>query len=189
MISTVNLASSVPNWENFPLTQPPKLQQLYQMQTHLDAVKLALDALITLDQEMMQQATLALEINDDLINEIGTLSNPTEDNDFEPLPIEQMRSLILIICYLARQHQDLIRRAVTLLEQMIAQGTDPTQTTLLGNYFQKFNKFYQSETAEAQPPSMAHPTQLASKLLIDLFFYSTDHGHHRLWLTLLDYTR
>ncbi|MEM8778892.1 MAG: DUF3038 domain-containing protein [Cyanobacteria bacterium P01_G01_bin.49] len=192
MTSTANLTSSVPNWKNSPLTHTPTPEQLNQIQTHLDLVLLAIESLITIDTDKVQQAALDLEISTGSIEGVTLWSNrgiEETKNVSDPLTIDQMRSLILIICHLAQQHQELIRRAVTFLEQMTAQHKDPVKTTLLGNYFQRFNDFYQSGNFEDQPLPTAQHTKLASKLLIDLLFYSANSGHHRFWLALLNYTR
>ena len=190
MPPVASMSHSVPSWGDTPLTQPPTPQQLYQMQTHLDLVLLASESLISIDADAVLQATLDLEINTALAEKIKFWSNrntTARENPLETFSVEQTRSLILIICYIAQQHQELIRRAVTLLEQMTAQNKDPAQTTLLGNYFAKFQDYY-SKQPDTQQQSSTHLVKLASKLLIDLLFYSADHGYSRLWLALLDYT-
>ena len=184
------MSHSVPSWEDTPLTKPPTPQQLEQMQTHLDLVLLASESLIAIDGDMVLQATLDLEINTALSEKIILWSNRNitpRENPLETFSVEQTRSLILIICYIAQQHQELIRRAVTLLEQMTAQNRDPAQTTLLGNYFANFQNYY-SKQPDPLPLSSTDLVTLASKRLVDLLFYSADQGHSRLWLALLDYS-
>ncbi|MGK7939488.1 MAG: DUF3038 domain-containing protein [Crocosphaera sp.] len=190
MSPVTSMSQSVPSWGDTPLTKPPTPQQLYQMQTHLDLVLLASESLIAIDAEMVLQATLDLEINTALSEKITLWSNrntTVRENPLENFSVEQTRSLILIICYIAQQHQELIRRAVTLLEQMTEQNRDPAQTTLLGNYFANFQDYY-TKQSDTLPPSSADLVKLASKRLIDLLFYSADQGHSRLWLALLDYS-
>ncbi|WP_107670159.1 DUF3038 domain-containing protein [Cyanothece sp. BG0011] len=183
------MSQSVPTWGDTPLTNPPTPQQLYQMQTHLDLVLLASECLISIDADMLLQAALDLDVNTTLVENVALWSNrdtTTPDNPLNSLTIEQMRSLILIICYINQQHQELIRRAVTLLEQLTAQNKDPAKTTLLGNYLENFQRFY---SKEANHPNLSpsQQMQLASKLLIDLLFYSEESSYDRLWLALLDY--
>ncbi|MDJ0660977.1 MAG: DUF3038 domain-containing protein [Crocosphaera sp.] len=183
------MSQSVPTWGDTPLTNPPSPQQLYQMQTHLDLVLLATECLIPIDADMLLQAALDLDIKTTLVENVQLWSNrdkTTVNNPINSFNVEQLRSLILIICYISQQHQELIRRAVTLLEQMTAQNKDPAQTTLLGNYLENFKEFYSTRT-DPLPLSPNQKVQLASKLLIDLLFYSGDNGYDRLWLTLLDY--
>ncbi|MGK7881724.1 MAG: DUF3038 domain-containing protein [Crocosphaera sp.] len=183
------MSQSVSNWGDTPLTNPPTPQQLYQMQTHLDLVLLASECLIPIDADMLLQTALDLDISTTLVDKIQLWSNrdATEtDHSLENFTLEQLRSLILIICYINQQYQELIRRAVTLLEQMTTQDKDPEQTTLLGNYLEKFRHFY-GKKPEQLNLSSEQQVQLASKLLIDLLFYSGDNGYDRLWLALLDY--
>ena len=100
--------------------------------------------------------------------------------------MEEARSLVVVICHLARRYQELLRRAVTLMEQMQEQGKDPALTALLGEYLNNFQAVYspyrlavgQSVWKELQP--------FAFKLLIDLLFYSATNGHRRLWLVLVE---
>ncbi|MEA5537190.1 DUF3038 domain-containing protein [Crocosphaera sp. XPORK-15E] len=191
MTSTVNLPSSVPNWENLPLTNTPTPQQLALIQTHIDLMLLALESLIPIDQDMLLQAALDLEINSTLTETVTLWSNRADNGEeilLTTLSVEQTRSLILIICYIAGKYQELIRRAVTLLEQMTAQNKDPAKVTLLGNYLQKFHEFYQIAMIATKLIELPQPKKLASKLLVDLLFYSVENGHRRLWLALLDYT-
>jgi len=91
----------------------------------------------------------------------------------------------LITCYLAKQHQELIRRAVALLEQMAESHREPHQAALLGDYIDAFNNTYQErmEEDDTSTDAIAH---LGLKLLIDLLFYSSPGGHRRLWLALID---
>ncbi|MGK7954729.1 MAG: DUF3038 domain-containing protein [Crocosphaera sp.] len=183
------MSISVPTWGDTPLTNPPTPEQLYQMQNHLDLVLLASECLISIDADMLLQAALDLDINTTLVENVQLWSNrdkTTSDNPIYSLNVEQLRSLILIICYINQQHQELIRRAVTLLEQMTAQNKDPAQTTLLGNYLENFKDFSAKSSNHWQHSSDS-PVKLASKLLIDLLFYSGDNGYDRLWLALLDY--
>ncbi len=184
------MSQSVPAWGDVPLTNPPTPQQLNQMQTHLDLVLLASECLILIDTDMLLQAAIDLDVNTTLVENVQLWSNrdtTQTDNPLDSFTIEQMRSLILIICYLNQQHEELIRRAVTLLEQMTAQNKDPAQTTLLGNYLENFQGFY-SKSENTVQLSPYQQMQLAYKLLTDLLFYSGDNGYDRLWLTLLDYT-
>jgi hypothetical protein len=102
------------------------------------------------------------------------------------LDIEEARSLVLIVCYLAKQHQELIRRAVGLLEQMAESNREPHQAALLGDYIDAFCNTYQERMEEDEQISTDLLNNLALKLLVDLLFYSAPGGHRRLWLALID---
>ncbi|MHC5725706.1 MAG: DUF3038 domain-containing protein, partial [Nostoc sp.] len=102
------------------------------------------------------------------------------------LDIKEARSLVLITCYLAKQHQELIRRAVGLLEQMAENNREPHQAALLGDYIDAFCNTYQERMEEDEQISTDLLTNLALKLLVDLLFYSAAGGHRRLWLALID---
>jgi hypothetical protein len=102
------------------------------------------------------------------------------------LDVEEARALVLITCYLAKQHQELIRRAVGLLEQMAEDNREPHQAALLGDYIDAFCNTYQDRMEEDATISTDELTHLALKMLIDLLFYSGPGGHRRLWLALID---
>ncbi|HEY9659009.1 MAG TPA: DUF3038 domain-containing protein, partial [Allocoleopsis sp.] len=102
------------------------------------------------------------------------------------LDVEEARALVLIICHLAKQQQELIRRAVALLEQLTEQNREPHQAALLGDYLDKFSNTYQERMEEGETVPSEQLTHLALKLLIDLLFYSAPNGSRRLWLALLD---
>ncbi|MER3478283.1 MAG: hypothetical protein C4287_19745, partial [Leptolyngbya sp. ERB_1_2] len=102
------------------------------------------------------------------------------------LDVDEARALTLIICHLAKQQNELIRRAVALLEQLTEQNREPHQAALLGNYLDTFHNTYQERMEQGEMASTDALTHLALKLLIDLLFYGSPQGVRRLWLTLLD---
>ena len=93
----------------------------------------------------------------------------------------------MIICYLAKQEQELLRRAVSLLEQITSQNKPPHQTALLGDYLDKFINLYQERMATQQEITPDKLSNLALKLLIDLLFYSGNNGHRLLWLAIFNH--
>ena len=102
------------------------------------------------------------------------------------LDVEEAQSLVLIICYVAKQHQELIPRGVSLLEQMAATNREPHHAALLGDYIDAFCNTYQQRMEEDGKISTDELTNLALKLLIDLLFYSSPNGYRRLCLALID---
>lgn len=93
-----------------------------------------------------------------------------------PLSAPELAFGVRVLVHLCQQHQELIRRAVSLIEQITQEGKDPWQVTLLKDYSQRLADY-----------SSLHPTAVASnqwwgKILFDLLFYSSPHGQQRLWL-------
>lgn len=191
----VKTPSSVPHWEDLTVTQVPDAQQLDNIKTHLDLILMALEALAGIGSEAMLNAAQTLHLEDIMGDRIGLWrlrqSNPLRKSSGgrKKLDVEEARSLVLIICYLANQQQELIRRAVTLLEQLTDQDKPPHRTALLGDYLDKFSNTYQERMEDGDRISTEQLSQLAFKLLIDLLFYSALNGHRRLWLALLDHAR
>lgn len=184
-----------PKWEDLPLAQAPDAEQLDNIKAHLDLVLLALEALAGIGSEAILQAAQELNLESVIADRVGLWrlrqSNPLRKSSGgrKKLDVEEARSLVLIICYLAKQHQELIRRAVSLLEQMTEQNKQPHRTALLGDYLDTFSNTYQERMEEGDNGSPKILYQLAFKLLIDLLFYSAANGHRRLWLALMDRAR
>lgn len=193
MFPTVKTPPSASNGENLPLAKAPNPQQLDNIKAHLDLILLALEALANIGSEAMLEAAQALNLAPTIGDRVALWrlrqSNPwrRSSGGRKKLDVEEARSLVLIICYLARQHQELIRRAVTLLEQMAAQNRDPHRTSLLGDYLDNFTNTYQERMQDGTATSPEHLSQLAFKLLVDLLFYSARNGDRRLWLALLSH--
>jgi hypothetical protein len=187
-----------------PLSTPPNLlslddqpdpDQLDNIKAQLDLVLLALEALAGIGSEAMLQAATELNLDAIVADRVGLWrlrqSSPLRKGQGgrKKLDIEEARALVLVSCHLAKQHHELIRRAVGLLEQMTEQNREPHQTALLGDYLDNFNNTYQERMESGEEVAPQALTHLAIKLLIDLLFYSSPQGARRLWLALLDRAR
>lgn len=174
-----------------PLRQPDP-SQLDNIKAQLDLVLLALEALVGIGSEAMLQAATELNLESMVADRVALWrlrqSSPLRKGQGgrKKLDVEEARALVLISCHLAKHDQELIRRAVALLEQMAEQNREPHQTALLGDYLDRFNNLYQERMDDGDNVSPQILTQLALKLLIDLLFYSAPNGPRRLWLALLD---
>jgi hypothetical protein len=190
-----NKTAPTVNWEDLPLAKAPEPQQLDNIKTHLDLILLALEALAKISSDGILQAAQELNLDTVVADRVGLWrlrqSNPLRKSSGgrKKLDVEEARSLVMIICHIAKKNQELIRRAVTLLEQMTAQKKEPHRTALLGDYLDSFTNIYQERMGDGENLSSEGLTHLGFKLLIDLLFYSATNGHRRLWLALLDYAR
>ncbi|HIK03698.1 MAG TPA: DUF3038 domain-containing protein [Trichormus sp. M33_DOE_039] len=186
--------SATPNsqWEDLTKLPHPNVVQWENIKTQLDLVLMALETLTGIGSEAMLSAAIDLNLESRVPDRVALWrlrqSNPIRKGQGgrKKLDVEEARSLVLIICYLAKQHQELIRRAVGLLEQMAAKNREPHQVALLGDYIDAFCNVYQERMEEDEQISTDLLTNLALKLLIDLLFYSAPGGHRRLWLALID---
>lgn len=181
----------IDRWVNEPLSKFSITEKLSYIHVYLDIVLLASESLIPITTETIFRSSLDLGINTYLSKEIKLWSNQDikESRDFlKGCTARQTRLSIILICYVIGQHQELIRRAVTLLEQMTEQNKDPKESKLLGKYFSNFNYYYNCKMKGTKKLSIEEEFQFASKLLLDLLFYSSDNGYIRLWLTSLNYS-
>lgn len=170
---------------------PPDPTQLDNIKAQLDLVLLALEALTGIGSEAVIQAAADLDLQN-LVGDRVSLWRLRQSNPLrrgtggrKKLDIEEARSLVMISCHLAQQHQQTIRQGIVLLEELTAAHRQPHQAPLLGDYLDRFTNIYQDRMAEDTLTSAAL-TDLALKLLIDLLFYSNAQGPRRLWMALLD---
>lgn len=191
----VNKQPSVTRWQELHRLRIPSVNQLDDIKAHLDIVILALESIANISSEAMLAAAKELNLESVLADRVALWrlrqSNPLRKSSGgrKKLDVEEARSLVLIICYLAGQNQELLRRAVTLLEQVSQQQQKPHQTALLGDYLDKFINIYQERMATSAKITPEILADLALKLLIDLLFYSGKNGHRLLWLAILDRTQ
>ncbi|MBD2314813.1 DUF3038 domain-containing protein [Desertifilum sp. FACHB-1129] len=173
-------------------SQTPNPEQLDNIKAQLDLVLLALEALAGIGSEAMLQAAAQLNLEAQVADRVSLWrlrqSSPLRKGSGgrKKLDVEEARSLVLISCHLAKQYQELIRRAVALLEQLTEQNRPPHQAALLGDYLDRFSNTYQERMQDGDRTHPDRLTHLALKLLIDLLFYSGPGGPRRLWLALLD---
>ncbi|MGV0026496.1 DUF3038 domain-containing protein [Phormidesmis priestleyi] len=192
MTSTVKPASPAPHWEDLPLTSQPDPDQLDNIKAQLDLILLALEAIAGISSEAMLQAATDLNLESMIADRVSLWrlrqSSPLRKGQGgrKKLDVEEARALSLISCHLAKQHNELIRRAVALLEQLSEQNREPHEASLLGNYLDAFHNTYQERMEDGETVPTKTLTHLALKLLIDLLFYGSPNGVRRLWMTLLE---
>jgi Protein of unknown function (DUF3038) len=191
MPSVVKPTTASPSPDQLTFATPPDPAQLDNIKAQLDLVLLALEALAGIGSEAMLQAAAELNLTDVVADRVALWrlrqSSPLrKGHGRKRLEVEEARSLVLIICHLAKQQHELIRRAVGLLEQLTEQGKEPHHGALLGDYIDAFSNVYEERMDESAQTPPAQLAQLALKLLIDLLFYSAANGHRRLWMALLD---
>ncbi len=167
-------------WQDLQKLKLPNLSQLDNIKPHLDLVLLALEAIASVTAEDVLQAAQELNLNSLVDNH-----HCANAEKRKKLDVEEVRPLVVIICHLAKQHQELIRRGVSLLEQVSDEQTNESDyPALLANYVERFINFSQARSQEQDKLTAQSLSQLALKLLIDLLFYSGDNGHRLLWLAI-----
>jgi signal recognition particle subunit SEC65 len=183
--------SDYSQWQELVNLKAAESGELENIKCHLDLVLLALKAIANISSEEIIQAAQDLQLESAIADRLTlwqlASSNPKDDSrDRKKLEVEEVRSLGLIICHLANQHQELLRRGVNLLEQVTEQNESPHQTTLLGDYLDKFINSYQARIANSQNIPLESLSHLAWKLLTALLFYSGQNGHRLLWVAIFN---
>lgn len=168
------------NWKYSP-------SQLREIDFRLHLVLLALEAIANLDSETIVIAAEELNVVS-IIKDRLTLwesSSYLQHDANRDINTESIRSLILVVCYLANQHQELLRRSICLLEQVWEQDRSPDETTLLNNYKNRFISLYQTRI-DPGCNSDDRLAYLAWKLANALLFYSSENGQSLLANAILD---
>lgn len=130
--------------------------KLVLMKNYLDLLSIAIVALTNLESKSLEKFSKTSQITFN------------EDN---------LADFAQVIANKAQKHQELIRRAISLWENLPEQQKLPSDITLLANYLEQLSRQYTL-------PENQQLEQLGLKLLIDLLFYSTDYGYDRLWFVL-----
>lgn len=164
--------------------------QLSSIKAQLDLVLMAIEALTDIGSEAVLAAARVLQLSDTLSSRVNVWrlrqSSPLRGgNGRRRLDVEEARALVLVVCYLAREHHQKIRQAVAKLEELSAAGEPPHRAAVLGDYLDNFNNMYSDRMVDSEIATETL-TQLSLRLLIDLLFYSSLGGERQLWLALLD---
>lgn len=149
--------------------------------THLDLTLLALQALLNLSNEGVWAAAVELGLEKDLGDRLS-LEQLRQGKG--PVSVSQqqqaMQALCQLICALAQENQETIRRAVALLEQYTQLERPPREAVFLGEYLQRFTQGYLLRSLGTLKLTLVE--SLALKLLVDLLFYSSADGdRHLAW--------
>jgi len=108
------------------------------------------------------------------------LLSQSPNNPFEqPLTSSELFLSVQVLSYLCQQYQELIRRVVSLMEQMTKESKDPWQISLLKDYNQRLEPAHFSHLPHS---IIMESDQWRGKILLDLLFYSSPYGQSRLWL-------
>ena len=191
MYSSVNTTPSVAKWQDLHRLRIPTIEQLDNIKSHLDLVIISLEAISNITSETIVRSATTLNL-DSVTEEraewwrSSQTDRRSEGTEAEKrLDVEEARSLVLIICHLAKQEKELLRRAVGLLEQVTAQNKGPRTTALLEDYLERFIIMHKERIHQPTDTDSDELSRLALKLLVDLLFYSGNNGHRLLWLAVL----
>lgn len=170
------------NWQLLDLQPSPQTDQLGNITHQLYQSVFALEALLEDSTNPWEQVAEHLNLTSILS---GWLKQRNQSSLQSSLNVDEARSLVLIICHLARQNQALIRRGVNLVEQLTQHNQALDQVTLLRDYLLGFSQRYQTYLSSDSHLSTEQITSLALKSLIDLLFYSHPNSPQPFWLALV----
>ncbi|MBJ7898748.1 MAG: DUF3038 domain-containing protein [Cyanobacteria bacterium RI_101] len=141
--------------------------------TYLTSLLLALQSLTDLGPRLWSRALRAQNLDAD------RFPLPLKAEDLQPEGEEAPMAAsawMAVVCYLAQQNRELLRRAVNLLEQRRESGQDPLAAELLGAFYRHYQESDPALTALS--PEAARES--AFKRLVELLFYSGPQGYQHL---------
>jgi hypothetical protein len=170
--------------DDLSLKSQLNLSQLNEITTELDLVMIALAALTQISRVEMTKIAQDLQLDSivlDWLNEwpLGRSTAPKQ------LDVEQIRALVLIANYLAREHQTKVRQNINYWQQTVQLDRLPLQSPSLAEYIGNFITMYQTRLGKEASQSFDTLSDAALTLLIELLFYGSPNGHQRLWGALL----
>ena len=160
--------------------------QIAGINQHLDNLLRALWALTEMDDQAWQAALTRIHPDDKVIpvtvTEGETNKGTATDRQLE---IATIRSFSQVISELAADSQELLCRAVSLIEQCQASEKDPSNIRLLADYLQRLRHLPAPPLVPGHADNAALTPEQSLGLLTELLFYSSQDGPRRLWDVLL----
>jgi hypothetical protein len=178
------MPASNPKLDELLITSQLAPSQLNEIARELDLVAIALVAMTQLDRVALRQVARDLDL-DALVS--GWLENWPSSRDAyrSPIDVQLLRSLAIILHHIAREQHSLLRRNISYWQKTNQYHQLPLQSPSLADYIGNFITMYQTRFGVGNRESFEALTETALNLLIDLLFYSSPHGHQRLWNALL----
>lgn len=186
------MTASTVKWDDLVLNTELDRSQLERMAENLETIASALVALTQIGKTEIERAASELHLEtSSLPSATIMLSEWIESWSLPPtksrqqLDVKELRVLVLVISYLAQEHQTLIRRNISYWERTIEYRQLPLQSPSLADYISNFIKLYQERSSKPVDLSIEDLSDAALGLTIELLFYSSPAGHKRLWNALL----
>lgn len=178
------MPASTPKLDDLLLTSKLDSSQLERITAELDAIIIALAALVPLDRSQMQQIAQDLQLEPLVSGWIDEWSLDRQSGQSQ-LNVPQIRALVVIVNYLAQMHQDPIRRNLNYWQQTVQYDQLPLQSPVLADYIGNFITMYQARLGRDNNESFEALSVTSLNLLVGLLFYGSPNGHQRLWIALL----
>lgn len=158
---------------------------------HLDFLLMGLEALLGEGSEVMLAAAEAVNVQTILSDRVTLWrlrnANPLRQSTGgrKKVDIDEIRALVLVISYLAREHHSQIRSCLANLEAAVNAERSPYREPEIGDYLDAFISYYRSRMIDAEQRRNDTLTELALTLLAELLFYGSRSGPRRLWNALI----
>ncbi|NJR69886.1 MAG: DUF3038 domain-containing protein [Synechococcales cyanobacterium CRU_2_2] len=162
----------------------------------LDLILLAIEALDLGGSEAILIVAEELDLQEIIKNRVHLWqirsTNPLRKfSQRRPLKQVEAKSLVAIICYIARRLTVVIRQLLLVEQQLKDKGLPPEQNFRLAEYLLRFRSHFRQRMNPRRAGVMAYSEDeklnaLALQLLEQLLFCTGTAGAQRLWVSLFD---
>ena len=157
----------------------------------LDFLLLALESLSDEGSEAMLAAASVLGL-ESTIGDRVTLwrlrnANPLRKSSGgrKKVDVDEVRALVMVTCYLAREQNTCIRHVIERLEECFAREISPLKEPAIADYLDAFHSSYRERMVDGDRKSQRDISELALSLLVELLYYGSQFGPMRLWNSLV----
>ena len=157
----------------------------------MDFLLLALETLSDEGSEAMLAAASVLGL-DSTIGDRVTLwrlrnANPLRKSSGgrKKVDVDEVRALVMVTCYLAREQHARIRHVIERLEECFAREISPLKEPAIADYLDAFHTSYRERMVDGDSKSQRDISELALSLLVELLYYGSQFGPMRLWTSLV----
>jgi Protein of unknown function (DUF3038) len=162
----------------------------------LDFLLLAIEALDTSGSEAILMVMRELELQSVVPDRVALWrirsTNPLRRiTQQQPLTLSEGKSLVIVICYLARRLTGVVRQYVLTQQQLTEKEQTPEDDFYLASYLERFRTHFKARMSSRRSVEMGYGTPedldaLALDCLAQLLFCTGTSGMQRLWISLFD---
>ncbi|MEO0354829.1 MAG: DUF3038 domain-containing protein [Cyanobacteria bacterium P01_A01_bin.3] len=158
---------------------------------HLDFLLLSLETLSDEGSEVMLAAAQSLGLGDTIGDRVTLWrlrnANPLRNSSGgrKKVDVDEVRALVMVVCYLARAQHSHIRTVVERLEDCFSNEVSPLKEPLIADYLDAFHTAYRERMVDGDRKSNKDISEQALSLLVELLYYGSRFGPMRLWTSLV----
>ncbi len=158
---------------------------------HLDFLLLSLETLSDEGSEVMLAAAASLGLSGTIGDRVTLWrlrnANPLRKSSGgrKKVDVDEVRALVMVVCYLAREQHAHIRTTIERLEDCFSKEISPLKEPLIADYLDAFHTAYRERMVDGERKTNKDISERALSLLVELLYYGSRFGPMRLWTSLV----